>query len=104
MYDIYATNSVSQALLATLCNKSTCYIPCTRVCMYVCAYVYVCVVCLCSFVCVFVYVQYILSWLVLPFLQTGKERFLILSEGCLYYFVNDKATKQKGAFSIAGYR
>lgn len=94
------TNSVSQALLVMLCNKSKCYIPCTHVCMYV----FVCMCVVFVFICVFVYVQYILSWLVLPFLLTGKERFLILSEGCLYYFVNDKATKQKGAFSIAGYR
>ena len=63
-------------------------------CMCACACVRACV-CVLS-----VHIQYKYSSLLL----TGKERFLILSEGCLYYFVNDKATKQKGAFSIAGYR
>ena len=39
----------------------------------------------------------------LPHFFSGKRRYLILREGCLYYFANETASHPKGSFVLVGY-
>ena len=34
----------------------------------------------------------------------GRKRYLVLTQGCCYYFDKETATQAKGCFSLRGYR